>query len=169
MDGTVGALLANLYDEIRIKGDGAAVMQMHNCTAITPFSLHSQAIHSPCNVHIQTTIPPLPTPLKFSNTRSLSYATSTLPLPPSHLIARISRSNTASIALFKKLGFGVVKVVEVWDEVEMRWGWVEGSGEGEGGEDEDDGEERARKTPDMLAWNDDILVGRIGVYDAPSG
>lgn len=54
---------------------------------------------------------------------SLAYAVTTLQLRPTSLIARIGLSNTASINLFRKLGFGVVKVVRFWNEVEMRWGY----------------------------------------------
>jgi hypothetical protein len=54
---------------------------------------------------------------------SLSYAVQTLPISPSHLIARISTSNQPSIHLFQKLGFGITKTVEVFSEVELRWGW----------------------------------------------
>ncbi|WVQ93985.1 hypothetical protein IAU59_001063 [Kwoniella sp. CBS 9459] len=52
----------------------------------------------------------------------LSYLTKNLPLPPTHLIARISSTNIPSIKLFRKLGFGIVKHVKVFDEVEMRYG-----------------------------------------------
>jgi L-amino acid N-acyltransferase YncA len=37
-----------------------------------------------------------------------------------YLVVRISRSNQPSIKLFLQLGFAVVRVVEVFDEVEMR-------------------------------------------------
>ncbi|KAI0037697.1 hypothetical protein FA95DRAFT_1506665 [Auriscalpium vulgare] len=54
----------------------------------------------------------------------LSYATSEpaspLPVPASRLVVRISASNSPSIALFEKLGFEIVRRVEVFDEVEMR-------------------------------------------------
>ena len=53
---------------------------------------------------------------------SLSYAINHLPIPPSHLIARISFANTPSIRLFQSLGFAIVKIVEVWGEVEIRFG-----------------------------------------------
>ncbi|KAJ8589845.1 hypothetical protein M405DRAFT_933225 [Rhizopogon salebrosus TDB-379] len=43
-----------------------------------------------------------------------------LPVHPSRLVVRISRSNQPSIKLFLQLGFAVVRVVEVFDEVEMR-------------------------------------------------
>ena len=45
---------------------------------------------------------------------------SPLPIHPSRLVVRISQSNQPSIKLFMQLGFVVVKVVEVFDEVEMR-------------------------------------------------
>ncbi|GFZ44798.1 hypothetical protein JCM24511_02524 [Saitozyma sp. JCM 24511] len=98
------------------------------------------------------------------------------------------RSNTASIALFESLGFGIVKVVEVWDEVEMRWGQTPGlhlpqlgSGDGEEradkrsaeGQDEDEGEdgedqkdEAARRRKDT-EWDLRVPEGRTGVYDPP--
>ncbi|KAJ3566658.1 hypothetical protein NP233_g6864 [Leucocoprinus birnbaumii] len=40
---------------------------------------------------------------------------------PSRLVSRISDSNEPSIRLFEKLGFRVVRKVEVFHEVEMRW------------------------------------------------
>ncbi|TFK50277.1 hypothetical protein OE88DRAFT_1631421 [Heliocybe sulcata] len=61
-----------------------------------------------------------------------SYATSSdhttppLPISRSSLVTRISESNTPSIKLFEKLGFRIVKKVEVFGEVEMR---VTGVGE----------------------------------------
>lgn len=53
---------------------------------------------------------------------SITYAQSHLEPQPSasQFIARISSKNTASIKLFEKLGFEIVKVVQVFDEVEMR-------------------------------------------------
>lgn len=59
-----------------------------------------------------------------------------LPVPAARLVARIGRENAPSIALFRVLGFEVVKVVEVFGEVEMRFrgpeegGWDEGGVEG---------------------------------------
>lgn len=54
-----------------------------------------------------------------------TYPSQTLPgnlLVPLHcLITRISMENTSSIKLFEKLGFVVVKRVEVFREVEMRF------------------------------------------------
>ena len=43
-----------------------------------------------------------------------------LPVHTSRLVVRISQSNQPSINLFLQLGFTVVRVVEVFDEVEMR-------------------------------------------------
>ncbi|KXN88389.1 N-acetyltransferase 9 [Leucoagaricus sp. SymC.cos] len=40
---------------------------------------------------------------------------------PERLVSRISDANEASIHLFEKLGFAVVKRVAVFHEVEMRW------------------------------------------------
>lgn len=39
---------------------------------------------------------------------------------PSQFIARITTTNIASIKLFEKLGFETVKIVEVFNEAEMR-------------------------------------------------
>ncbi|KZT18321.1 hypothetical protein NEOLEDRAFT_1143557 [Neolentinus lepideus HHB14362 ss-1] len=44
-----------------------------------------------------------------------------LSVPRPALVARIAESNTPSISLFEALGFRVVKTVEVFREVEMRW------------------------------------------------
>ncbi|RSH89575.1 hypothetical protein EHS25_002126 [Saitozyma podzolica] len=114
----------------------------------------------------------------------LGYAIPTLGLRPTNLIARIGRSNSASMALFESLGFGIVKVVEVWDEVEMRWGHTPGShlgstdgeaesaemgsieGEaenGDGGNEEDEKERRRKDTE----WKLRVPEGRTGVYDPP--
>lgn len=43
------------------------------------------------------------------------------PVPPSSLLTRISLTNEPSIKLFEKLGFQIVRTVEVFGEVEMRW------------------------------------------------
>ncbi|KAK1921399.1 GNAT domain-containing protein [Papiliotrema laurentii] len=51
----------------------------------------------------------------------LRYATSTLPLDPKHLIARIGTANAPSIALFHSLGFSTAKIVEVFSEAELRF------------------------------------------------
>jgi hypothetical protein len=88
------------------------------------------------------------------------------------------------MALFESLGFGIVKVVEVWDEVEMRWGHTPGShlgstdgeaesaemgsieGEaenGDGGNEEDEKERRRKDTE----WKLRVPEGRTGVYDPP--
>jgi GNAT superfamily N-acetyltransferase len=45
-----------------------------------------------------------------------------LPVPASALVVRISQYNLPSIRLFESLGFRVVKVVRVFEEVEMRLG-----------------------------------------------
>lgn len=42
-------------------------------------------------------------------------------ITPDRLVARISDSNEPSICLFEKLGFRVVRRVQVFHEVEMRW------------------------------------------------
>jgi hypothetical protein len=43
------------------------------------------------------------------------------PIAPSMLVARISKTNKASVRLFEKLGFVIAREVPVWGEVEMRW------------------------------------------------
>jgi len=45
-----------------------------------------------------------------------------LPIPPTSLLTHISESNIPSIKLFEKLGFRIMKWVEVFGEVEMWWG-----------------------------------------------
>lgn len=52
---------------------------------------------------------------------SLNLTDSALRIPPSSLIIRISDTNVASIKLFGRLGFEVVKRVEVFQEVELRY------------------------------------------------
>ncbi|KAA1476303.1 hypothetical protein DENSPDRAFT_843215, partial [Dentipellis sp. KUC8613] len=49
-----------------------------------------------------------------------STTPSPFPIPPHALVARIGASNAPSIALFRALGFEVVRTVEVFQEVEMR-------------------------------------------------
>ncbi|WOO82843.1 N-acetyltransferase 9 [Vanrija pseudolonga] len=84
----------------------------------------------------------------------LTYAIhSDLQIPPANLIARIGSKNTASIALFERLGFKTVKVVSVWDEVEMRWGW-------------DTAAEAVKGT--SADWPSALLDGRLGSYEARS-
>lgn len=78
-----------------------------------------------------------------------------IPIKPRHLIARIGTSNTASIALFERLGFGKVKVVEVWSEAEMRYDWTPG-------EEYHDAWADAPASSD--AWPETLLEGRVGVY-----
>ncbi|KAK4704638.1 hypothetical protein P7C70_g1573, partial [Phenoliferia sp. Uapishka_3] len=60
----------------------------------------------------------------------LSYASKELKLPPSAFFSRIGIKNAPSLALFEKLGFSKIKVVEAFGEVEMgytgehdKWGW----------------------------------------------
>jgi hypothetical protein len=96
--------------------------------------------------------PPSQTRLTFSHqihsrVNRLNYVTTptSLPLPtpstPAQLIpqghypflVRIGTSNTASIRLFEKLGFGRVKVVKAFDEMEMRFGWIPAQDEDEEG------------------------------------
>ncbi|KAG8967154.1 N-acetyltransferase 9, partial [Tulasnella sp. 427] len=55
----------------------------------------------------------------------LSYASSPLPeglgVPKSCFVAKIGLDNVASRALFRKLGFRETKVVEVFNEVELKY------------------------------------------------
>ena len=73
---------------------------------------------------------------------SLSYAIQTLGLDPHNLVAKIGSANTPSIRLFEKLGFSIVKRVEVWDEVELRW----------------------RPDDPSARWEVSVPDGRIGPY-----
>lgn len=66
----------------------------------------------------------------------LNYAQKHLSIPTKNFIARIGLTNAGSIALFNKLGFGKEKVVEVFQEVTMRMGWVEGAEDGKMNEGE---------------------------------
>lgn len=66
-------------------------------------------------------------------------------MDPHHLIAKIGSGNTPSIRLFENLGFKIVKVVEVFEEVELRW--------------RPDPEDRDFK------WDQVIPEGRIGPYN----
>ncbi len=50
----------------------------------------------------------------------LSYARDTLGVQTESFVARIGTNNARSIALFIALGFGIVRTVAVFDEVEMR-------------------------------------------------
>ncbi|KAH8982445.1 acyl-CoA N-acyltransferase [Lactarius hatsudake] len=50
----------------------------------------------------------------------LSYARDTLGIRTESFVARIGASNARSIALFTALGFGIVRTVVVFDEIEMR-------------------------------------------------
>ena len=74
---------------------------------------------------------------------SLSYAISTIGVKPHNLMAKIGSANTPSIRLFESLGFSIVKVVEVWDEVELRW----------------------RPDEPEAKWESSIPEGRIGSYE----
>jgi hypothetical protein len=63
----------------------------------------------------------------------LHYASAPSPaglaIDPRSFIARIGTTNVGSLKLFESLGFGKVKVVEVFQEVEMRFGWRSGGRE----------------------------------------
>ncbi|WWC97295.1 hypothetical protein V866_004174 [Kwoniella sp. B9012] len=88
----------------------------------------------------------------------LSYLTTALPFDPSHLIARIGSSNKPSIRLFQKLGFGIIKHVKVFDEVELNFGV------------EDDKEILSDLGLDVginkkVDWINQNLEGRLGKYD----
>lgn len=55
-----------------------------------------------------------------------SYATATdseppLPIARESLVVRIGDRNTASIALFQKLGFEITKHVAIFEETELRY------------------------------------------------
>ncbi|BEJ18099.1 hypothetical protein CspHIS471_0703760 [Cutaneotrichosporon sp. HIS471] len=84
----------------------------------------------------------------------ITYAVHHLPLSPRHFIARIGTANHASISLFERLSFGKVKVVEVWSEAEMRWGWT-------GGE-YDDAWADIHDPDEADAWPKSRLEGRMG-------
>jgi hypothetical protein len=60
----------------------------------------------------------------------LNYAQKHLSIPTSSFISRIGLTNAASIRLFEKLGFGKEKVVQVFQEVTMRMGWIEAEEDG---------------------------------------
>ncbi|WWD06069.1 hypothetical protein V865_004154 [Kwoniella europaea PYCC6329] len=88
----------------------------------------------------------------------LSYLTITLPFDPSQLIARIGSPNKPSIRLFQKLGFGIIKHVKVFDEVELNYGV------------EDDKEIPSEIGLDVdinkkVDWINRSLEGRLGKYD----
>ncbi|KAK6904969.1 hypothetical protein I203_105788 [Kwoniella mangroviensis CBS 8507] len=88
----------------------------------------------------------------------LSYLTITLPFNPSHLIARIGSSNKPSIRLFQTLGFGIIKHVKVFDEVELNFGV------------EDDKEILSDLGLEVginkkVDWINKSLEGRLGKYD----
>ncbi|RXK34968.1 hypothetical protein M231_07782 [Tremella mesenterica] len=50
----------------------------------------------------------------------LSYITTRLNIRPSQLIARIGNTNQASIRLFQTLGFVIERVVDVFEQVDLR-------------------------------------------------
>ena len=59
---------------------------------------------------------------KPSGSNSPNAVAHTLPIPAEKLVTRIGASNSASQALFAKLGFVVTRRVEIFKEVEMRLG-----------------------------------------------
>ena len=73
---------------------------------------------------------------------SLSYAISTVGVKPHNLLAKIGTANTPSIRLFEWLGFSTVKVIEVFQESELRW----------------------RPNEPNAQWESSIPAGRIGSY-----
>jgi len=73
---------------------------------------------------------------------SLSYAISTIGVKPHNLLAKIGTANTPSIRLFESLEFSVVKVIEVFQESELRW----------------------RPDDSSAQWESSIPEGRIGPY-----
>ncbi|KAH7345138.1 GNAT domain-containing protein [Rhizoctonia solani] len=58
-----------------------------------------------------------------------------LGLDPYQLVVRIGGSNAPSQELFKRLGFAVSKEVAIFNEVEMRWRWVENGVQSESSEE----------------------------------
>jgi hypothetical protein len=58
--------------------------------------------------------------LEYIQTTQAPYSLTSI-ITPDRLVVRISDSNEASIHLFERLGFEIVKRVEVFQEVEMRW------------------------------------------------
>nr|XP_018266356.1 uncharacterized protein I303_00331 [Kwoniella dejecticola CBS 10117]OBR88514.1 hypothetical protein I303_00331 [Kwoniella dejecticola CBS 10117] len=84
-----------------------------------------------------------------------------LPLDPLQLIVKIASANIPSIKLFQTLGFGIVKHVKVFDEVEMHYAKPD---------DADiladlnlDSKRPARDGPKAI-WEEIDLQGRIGMY-----
>ena len=73
---------------------------------------------------------------------SLSYAISKVGVKPHNLLAKIGTANTPSTRLFESLGFSVVKVIEVFQESELRW----------------------RPNDPEAQWDSNIPEGRIGPY-----
>jgi hypothetical protein len=73
---------------------------------------------------------------------SLSYAISTVGVKPHNLLAKIGSANTPSIRLFESLGFSTVKVIEVFQESELRW----------------------RPNEPDAKWDSNISEGRTGPY-----
>ena len=73
---------------------------------------------------------------------SLSYAISTIGVKPHKLLAKIGTANTPSIRLFESLGFSIVKVIEVFQESELRW----------------------RPNDPEAKWDSSVPEGRIGPY-----
>ena len=49
------------------------------------------------------------------------YSKPPLPLLEESLVVRIGDKNTASIALFQKLGFEITKHVAIFEEIELRY------------------------------------------------
>ncbi|KAK8844590.1 hypothetical protein IAR55_006437 [Kwoniella newhampshirensis] len=88
----------------------------------------------------------------------LYYLTTTLPLPPTSLIARIGSANIPSITLFRKLGFVITKHVKVFDEVELRYS---------AGAMEDSVDIAGLKlgAVEVFDWENVSLEGRKGKYD----
>lgn len=80
-------------------------------------------------------------------------------IKPENLIARIGTSNQASIKLFEKLGFGIVKIVEVFDEAELRWGYQSKADSNSLSLSSSSMDEIKRE------WNLELPKDRIGVYD----
>lgn len=61
--------------------------------------------------------------LQYATSPLRSSTPSPLPVRPESLLVRIGASNAPSIALFERLGFTISKLVEVFDELEMKFAY----------------------------------------------
>ena len=106
---------------------------------------HSESPLGPFPIYLNTSTTQTPfttpSPTSLPTNPSLKYATSTLPISASNLIARIGTTNQPSISLFHSLGFTTVKIVEVFQESELRY------------------------TSSSSPWQEIDLTDKIGRYD----